>query len=125
MKKLIKYYDSIDPKLENLRFTDVYGTWNTIIKALVCDGFNDVLISSFELLPNKQIKFMFAEAGNYNHYLDEVICFKDQKDYEFVIKEINNAFLMCEYYDDYPISSNANFNNYIINSPIGFDFISE
>ena len=126
MKKLIKYYDSTDPKLVNYQFGDNYGSFNSIIKSIVCGtGINPVAISIIEVLENKKVKFYFTTSGNYNYKLDEVVNLQDNNKQEYVIKEINTAYVLCEYYDDHIISSNPSYNGKLVNSSLGFDLFED
>ena len=121
MKKLIKHYNNLDPKLANLQFGN-YGTLIKILETIVCgQGFNPIDISKIEKhATKKEVTFTFKVSGNYNHKVGEVVNLQDNESQEYVIVEITNEFLRCEYYDEYTIASNTSYTGKIVNSSIGF-----
>lgn len=128
MKKLIKMYRSADPKVVNAGLKlNAYGQLIKIIRTLVCStGINEVEISKIDKnATKKEVTFTFKTAGNYNHNLGEVVNLLDNRDQEYVIIEITDTFIRCEYYDEYTIESNASYTGKVVNSSLGFDNLSD
>lgn len=129
MKKLIKYMDSTDPKFANLQFGSSYGSFINIMTSLVTStGFNNVNINKIIKTDGiKEVTFYFTTPANYNHKIGEVVNITDNRDQEYVIiavDTVNNAFIKCEYYDDYIISTNETYTGVLVNSSFGMNLES-
>lgn len=122
MKKLTKFYHSTDTKLANYQLGD-YGSFEKILKDIICgNGFNEISISSFEVLANKTVKFTFSTPDDnvYNLKKFEVVNIKGINKEEYVIVDIQKEYILCEYYEDYNIQTNFDFIGSIVSSSFGF-----
>lgn len=122
MKKLIKFYQSTNPKLSEYKFGN-YGSLEKILKEVVCgNGFYEVAINKIELLADKKIKFYFETSNADGYYFKkyEVVNIKGVNDEEYVIIEATTEYILCEYYEDYTVTSMEVFDGHIVLSSLGF-----
>lgn len=127
MKKLIKYYDSTDPKLASYNFNSGnYGNFITTMVALATgDGFNAIDINKIEkTVDKKEVKFYFTTPGFYNHKITEVVNLQGKPQEEYEIIEVTNDYLTCIYYDDFEVISNEAYVGKILHSSMGMNLKS-
>lgn len=127
MKKLIKYYDSTDPKLSAYNFNSGnYGDFIATMVALATgDGFNAIDINKIvKTADKKEVKFYFTTPGSYNHKITEVVNLQGKSQEEYEIIEVTNDYLTCIYYDDFEVVSNESYVGKILHSSMGMNLKS-
>ena len=123
MKKLIKYYSNTDPKMANYQFGDNYGSFNDILVAVVAgNGFNPTDVSKIVTdIDNKKVEFTFkTPKANHGYKVGEVVNLSDNKNQEYVILEVTDTMMKCEYYETYTIVDNPVYTGQVLNSSLGF-----